>query len=62
MLVAIGSFLKLDSGIVKYKVGRIEQLETSDQAKARGANTVSCLGKMKLVQVLTPSTQQARVI
>ncbi|WZZ28123.1 hypothetical protein YC2023_011524 [Brassica napus] len=46
-----------------YKVGRIEQLETSDQAKARGANTVSCLGNTstriiprKLVQVLTPST------
>ncbi|WZY79111.1 hypothetical protein YC2023_025495 [Brassica napus] len=55
MLVAIGSFLKLDSGS--------RFLETSDQAKARGANTVSCLGKMstriiprKLVQVLTPST------
>ncbi|CAF2158643.1 BnaA09g55690D [Brassica napus] len=53
MLVAIGSFLKLDSGIVKYKVGRIEQLETSDQAKARGANTII---PRKLVQVLTPST------
>ncbi|CAL9241952.1 unnamed protein product [Arabidopsis halleri] len=28
----------------RFKVGRIEQLETPDQAKARGANTVSCLG------------------
>ncbi|XP_010513514.1 PREDICTED: DNA mismatch repair protein MSH7-like [Camelina sativa] len=36
-----------------YKVGRIEQLETSDQAKARGANTIIL---RKLVQVLTPST------
>ncbi|XP_065851498.1 DNA mismatch repair protein MSH7 [Euphorbia lathyris] len=36
-----------------YKVGRIEQLETSDQAKARGANTVI---QRKLVQVVTPST------
>nr|AAF06013.1 MutS homolog 7 [Arabidopsis thaliana] len=36
-----------------YKVGRIEQLETSDQAKARGANTII---PRKLVQVLTPST------
>ena len=25
----------------RYKVGRMEQLETSDQAKARGANSVS---------------------
>ncbi|KAF2299607.1 hypothetical protein GH714_039282 [Hevea brasiliensis] len=36
-----------------YKVGRIEQLETSDQAKARGANSVI---PRKLVQVVTPST------
>ncbi|CAN7073758.1 unnamed protein product [Brassica oleracea var. botrytis] len=36
-----------------YKVGRIEQLETSDQAKAKGANTII---PRKLVQVLTPST------
>ncbi|KAJ0254692.1 DNA mismatch repair protein MSH7 [Hirschfeldia incana] len=36
-----------------YKVGRIEQLETSDQAKARGANSII---PRKLVQVLTPST------
>ncbi|KAG5381397.1 hypothetical protein IGI04_032867 [Brassica rapa subsp. trilocularis] len=38
---------------LRYKVGRIEQLETSDQAKARGANTII---PRKLVQVLTPST------
>ncbi|KAJ4887277.1 DNA mismatch repair protein MSH7 [Raphanus sativus] len=36
-----------------YKVGRIEQLETSDQTKARGSNTII---PRKLVQVLTPST------
>ncbi|CAN8258263.1 unnamed protein product [Cochlearia groenlandica] len=36
-----------------YKVGRIEQLETSEQAKSRGANTII---PRKLVQVLTPST------
>ncbi|XP_050218036.1 DNA mismatch repair protein MSH7 isoform X2 [Mercurialis annua] len=36
-----------------YKVGRIEQCETSDQAKARGANSVIA---RKLVQVVTPST------
>ncbi|KAK9269014.1 hypothetical protein L1049_000782 [Liquidambar formosana] len=36
-----------------YKVGRMEQLETSDQAKARGANSVI---SRKLVHVLTPST------
>ncbi|KAM1508454.1 hypothetical protein ACFX10_017762 [Malus domestica] len=36
-----------------YKVGRIEQLETSDQAKARGAKAVI---PRKLVQVVTPST------
>ncbi|WCJ42434.1 DNA mismatch repair protein MSH7 [Euphorbia peplus] len=36
-----------------YKVGRIEQLETSDQAKARGGNTVI---QRKLIQVTTPST------
>ncbi|KDP33650.1 hypothetical protein JCGZ_07221 [Jatropha curcas] len=36
-----------------YKVGRIEQLETSGQAKARGANSVI---PRKLVQVVTPST------
>ncbi|KAG6723721.1 hypothetical protein I3842_03G222000 [Carya illinoinensis] len=36
-----------------YKVGRIEQLETSDQAKARGSNSVI---PRKLVQVVTPST------
>ncbi|KAE7998764.1 hypothetical protein FH972_003275 [Carpinus fangiana] len=36
-----------------YKVGRIEQLETSDQAKARGANSVIL---RKLIQVVTPST------
>ncbi|KFK39755.1 hypothetical protein AALP_AA3G283400 [Arabis alpina] len=36
-----------------YKVGRIEQLETADQAKARGANTII---PRKLVQVFTPST------
>ncbi|XVF34805.1 hypothetical protein REPUB_Repub18cG0090200 [Reevesia pubescens] len=36
-----------------YKVGRIEQLETSEQAKARGANSVI---PRKLVQVITPST------
>lgn len=36
-----------------YKVGRIEQLETSDQVKARGAKAVI---PRKLVQVVTPST------
>ncbi|XP_057247149.1 DNA mismatch repair protein MSH7 isoform X2 [Beta vulgaris subsp. vulgaris] len=36
-----------------YKVGRIEQLETSDQAKARGATAVI---PRKLVHVFTPST------
>ncbi|XP_061366489.1 DNA mismatch repair protein MSH7 [Gastrolobium bilobum] len=36
-----------------YKVGRIEQLETSEEAKARGANSVV---RRKLVQVVTPST------
>ncbi|KAK6941539.1 DNA mismatch repair protein MutS, connector domain [Dillenia turbinata] len=36
-----------------YKVGRMEQLETSDQAKARGASGVI---QRKLVHVLTPST------
>ncbi|GLT98512.1 hypothetical protein SLE2022_160140 [Rubroshorea leprosula] len=36
-----------------YKVGRIEQLETSQQAKVRGSNSVI---PRKLVQVITPST------
>ncbi|KAI4347142.1 hypothetical protein L6164_007984 [Bauhinia variegata] len=36
-----------------YKVGRVEQLETSEEAKARGANSVI---QRKLVQVVTPST------
>ncbi|KAL2321247.1 hypothetical protein Fmac_030216 [Flemingia macrophylla] len=36
-----------------YKVGRVEQLETSGEAKARGANSVV---KRELVQVITPST------
>ncbi|KAM7509492.1 hypothetical protein LguiA_019945 [Lonicera macranthoides] len=36
-----------------YKVGRMEQLETSEQAKSRGATSVI---QRKLVQVLTPST------
>ncbi|GAB2292219.1 DNA mismatch repair protein msh7 [Dionaea muscipula] len=36
-----------------YKVGRMEQLETSEQAKARGANSVI---QRKLVNVCTPST------
>ncbi|KAH8505280.1 hypothetical protein H0E87_012505 [Populus deltoides] len=36
-----------------YKVGRVEQLETSNQAKSRGANSVI---QRKLVQVVTPST------
>ncbi|XP_027923282.1 DNA mismatch repair protein MSH7 isoform X2 [Vigna unguiculata] len=36
-----------------YKVGRVEQLETSEAAKARGANSVV---RRKLVQVVTPST------
>lgn len=36
-----------------YKVGRIEQLETSEQAKVRGANSVI---PRKLIQVITPST------
>ncbi|KAK1418538.1 hypothetical protein QVD17_27683 [Tagetes erecta] len=37
----------------KYKVGRIEQMETAGQAKSRGASSVI---ERKLVQVLTPST------
>ncbi|KAJ6362515.1 hypothetical protein OIU78_002839 [Salix suchowensis] len=40
-----------------YKVGRVEQLETSDQAKSRGANSVI---QRKLVQVVTPSTTTDR--
>ncbi|KAL5572686.1 hypothetical protein UlMin_022283 [Ulmus minor] len=36
-----------------YKVGRIEQLESSGEAKARGANSVI---SRKLVQVVSPST------
>ncbi|GAV79508.1 MutS_V domain-containing protein/MutS_I domain-containing protein/MutS_II domain-containing protein/MutS_III domain-containing protein [Cephalotus follicularis] len=36
-----------------YKVGRMEQLETSAQAKARGVNSVI---SRKLVNVITPST------
>ncbi|KAI5441851.1 hypothetical protein KIW84_011055, partial [Lathyrus oleraceus] len=36
-----------------YKVGRVEQLETSEEAKARGANSVIL---RKLHQVVTPST------
>ncbi|KAG0498938.1 hypothetical protein HPP92_003629 [Vanilla planifolia] len=36
-----------------YKVGRMEQVETSDQAKARGSNSVI---ERKLVLVSTPST------
>ncbi|XP_043702329.1 DNA mismatch repair protein MSH7 [Telopea speciosissima] len=36
-----------------YKVGRMEQIETSDQAKARGATSVI---QRKLVNVITPST------
>ncbi|KAK2645736.1 hypothetical protein Ddye_020931 [Dipteronia dyeriana] len=36
-----------------YKVGRIEQLETSEQAKAKRGNSVI---PRKLVQVVTPST------
>ncbi|TVU21505.1 hypothetical protein EJB05_31144, partial [Eragrostis curvula] len=36
-----------------YKVGRIEQMESADQAKARGSNSVI---ERKLVNVSTPST------
>nr|GMC58803.1 DNA mismatch repair protein MSH7 isoform X2 [Ipomoea batatas] len=36
-----------------YKVGRIEQLETSEQAKSRGSTSVI---QRKLVNVLTPAT------
>ncbi|KAK7314493.1 hypothetical protein VNO77_33018 [Canavalia gladiata] len=36
-----------------YKVGRVEQLETSGEAKARGANSIV---RRELVQVITPST------
>ncbi|CAI0628967.1 unnamed protein product [Linum tenue] len=42
-----------------YKVGRVEQLETSDQAKARGRTSVIT---RKLVQVLTPSTTTDGII
>ncbi|KAL0552823.1 hypothetical protein IC582_011950 [Cucumis melo] len=37
-----------------YKVGRVEQLESADQTKSRGANSVI---PRKLVQVTTPSTK-----
>lgn len=37
-----------------YKVGRVEQLESADQTKTRGANSVI---PRKLVQVVTPSTK-----
>ncbi|KAL8239783.1 hypothetical protein R6Q59_016350 [Mikania micrantha] len=37
----------------RYKVGRVEQLETAEQAKSRGPSSVI---QRKLVQVLTPST------
>ncbi|XP_022157567.1 DNA mismatch repair protein MSH7 isoform X2 [Momordica charantia] len=37
-----------------YKVGRVEQLESSDQTKTRGANSVI---PRKLIQVVTPSTK-----
>ncbi|PHU11577.1 DNA mismatch repair protein MSH7 [Capsicum chinense] len=37
----------------RYKVGRMEQLETSEQAKSRGSTSVI---RRKLVHVLTPST------
>ncbi|XP_054791375.1 DNA mismatch repair protein MSH7-like [Prosopis cineraria] len=36
-----------------YKVGRVEQLETSQEAKAKGVNSII---PRKLVQVVTPST------
>ncbi|CAA0806439.1 DNA mismatch repair protein MSH7 [Striga hermonthica] len=36
-----------------YKVGRIEQLETSEQAKSRGSSSVI---QRKLIHVLTPAT------
>jgi DNA mismatch repair protein MSH6 len=36
-----------------YKVGRIEQMESADQAKSRGSNSVIL---RKLVHVSTPST------
>ncbi|XP_071726754.1 DNA mismatch repair protein MSH7 [Rutidosis leptorrhynchoides] len=36
-----------------YKVGRVEQLETSEQAKSRGGSAVI---QRKLINVLTPST------
>ncbi|KAL2479725.1 DNA mismatch repair protein MSH7 [Abeliophyllum distichum] len=41
-----------------YKVGRIEQLETSGQAKSRGASSVI---QRKLVNVLTPSTIDSNI-
>ncbi|GAB4839197.1 DNA mismatch repair protein msh7 [Ancistrocladus abbreviatus] len=41
-----------------YKVGRMEQLETSQQAKARGANSVI---RRKLVNVITPSTTDENI-
>ncbi|GFP94868.1 DNA mismatch repair protein msh7 [Phtheirospermum japonicum] len=36
-----------------YKVGRMEQLETSEQAKSRGSSSII---KRKLIHVLTPAT------
>ncbi|XP_022882429.1 DNA mismatch repair protein MSH7 isoform X2 [Olea europaea var. sylvestris] len=41
-----------------YKVGRVEQLETSEQAKSRGAGSVI---QRKLVHVLTPSTTESNI-
>ncbi|KAL9261155.1 DNA mismatch repair protein MSH7-like protein, partial [Drosera capensis] len=41
-----------------YKVGRIEQLETSEEAKARGANSVI---RRKLVNVCTSSTTDSNI-
>ncbi|KAK1396881.1 hypothetical protein POM88_006744 [Heracleum sosnowskyi] len=43
----------VDSISSSYKVGMIEQVETSEQAKSRGASSII---QRKLVQVVTPST------
>ncbi|XP_073141498.1 DNA mismatch repair protein MSH7 isoform X2 [Henckelia pumila] len=41
-----------------YKVGRIEQMETSDQAKSRGGTSVI---QRKLVKVLSPATNDENI-
>ncbi|KAL5975527.1 DNA mismatch repair protein msh7 [Asimina triloba] len=58
-LVARGGCCLIVLGGCWYKVGRMEQLETAGQAKARGANAVI---ERKLVHVFTPSTATDGII